>query len=163
VSRSSGADPLSDPPLELTSEGEGDVGRESVVLFAEGQEEGAVLEDIERRAKVPERRHDEGDLARDAAEFFKKSDRILDVFDRVRAEGIVELAGRKGKVVDVIDDDEVRHFGVFDDIDIDAASIGLPAADIEVPDGAPSPDDPAHDTVAEPVESGENENEGGGE
>ena len=133
------------------------------MLLPEGEKEPAMLEHVQDRAEIPERRHNEGDFFRNALEFLIERRRVLDVFDRVRAEGIFELAGRKGKVVDVIDDDEVRHFGVFDDIDIDAASIGLPAADIEVPDIAPSPDDPAHDAVAEPVESGENENEGGGE
>jgi len=143
--------------LELTSEGESDVGWEGVVFFAEGQEEGSVLENIQGRAEVPERRHDEGDLAGDASELFKKSDRILDVFDRVRAEGVLELAGGKRKVVDIIHDYEVGDIGVFDDIDINAAPIGFPAADVEVPDGAPPADDPAHDAVTELVESGKNE------
>jgi hypothetical protein len=159
----SGADLLSDATLEAACEGKRDVGREGVVLFAEGEEESAMLKDIKRRAQVPERRHDEGDFAGDAPEFFKKRRGILDVLDRVRAEGVLELAGRKGKMVDIIDDDEVRHVGVFDDIDIDPATIGLSAADVEVPDGAPPPDDPAHDAVAEPVEGGKNEDEGGGE
>jgi hypothetical protein len=149
--------------LEAAREGERDVGWEGVVLFAEGEEESAVLEDIQRRAQVPERRHDEGDFAGDTTKFLKESGRIFDMFDRVRAQGVLELSGREGEVVDVIDDDEVRHFGVFDDIDIDPASIGLPAADVEVPDGAPSADDPTHDAIAEPVEGGKNEDESGGD
>lgn len=159
----SGADLLSDATLKAAREGKRDVGREGVVLLAEGEEEGAVLEDIQRCTQVPERGNNEGDFARDAPEFFKKHHGILDVFDRVRAEGVLELTGGKGEMIDIVDDDEVRHVGVFDDVDVDPASIGLPAADVEVPDGAPPPDDPAHDAVAEPVESGENENEGGGE
>ena len=159
----SGADLLADPPLEAAREGKGDVGREGVVLFAEGEEESAVLENIQRRAQVPERRHDEGDLARDAPEFLKKSGGIFDVFDRVRAEGVLELAGGKGEMIDIVDDDEIWHVSVFDDVDVDPASIGLPAADVEVPDGAPSADDPAHDAVAEPIKGGKNEDESGGD
>jgi hypothetical protein len=138
------------------------VGWQGVVLFAEGEEEPAVLEDIEGGAEIPERRHYEGDVFRDALHLGKEGTGIFDVFDRVGAEGVFELVRGEGQLVDVIDDDEVWDLGVFDDVDIDAAAVGLATADVEVPGFAPPPDDAPHDPVAEPIQGGKEDDEDGG-
>lgn len=139
------------------------MGRQGVVFLAQGQEEPAMLEEIEGGAKVPERRDDERDVPGDPLHLLEESAGILDMLDRMGAEGVLELAGGKGQVVDVVDHDEVRDLGVFHDIDVDTPAIGLAAADVEIPHRATPPDDPAHDPVAEPVQGGEEDDEDGGE
>jgi hypothetical protein len=51
---------------------------------------------------------------------------------------------------------------VFDDVDIDAAAVGLATADVEVPGFAPPPDDSPHDPVAEPIQGRKDDDEDGG-
>ena len=78
-------DLLPDAFLKKLGTGKFNVSGQIVMFFAKSKEEVAVFENIENGAEIPEWRHDEGDLTRDAAEFFVESGRILDVLDGVRA------------------------------------------------------------------------------
>lgn len=125
--------------------------RKRVVFLSKGEEEPAVLENIEDRAEVPERWNDEGDLLGDAAEFLEESGGIFDVLDRVRAESVLELVSGEGEMVDVIHDDKVVDIGVFNDIDVDATAVRFAATDIEIPRFATVSNDPAHDSIAQKI------------
>jgi hypothetical protein len=92
-------------------------------------------------------------------EFLVKGCRVFDVLDRVGAEGVLELVGRKGQFVDAVDDDEVRDIGMFHDVYIDTPSVGLSTADVEIPFLLPVSNDPSHDSVAEEIESREQDDE----
>lgn len=139
------------------------------MLFAKGQKEPAVLKHIAGRTEIPKRRNHERDVFRDSPEFGVERCRVLDVLDSVGAEGVIKLMELERKAVDVINDDEIRDIGVFDDIDIDAATIRSAAADVEIPDLSAITNDPAKNPVTDPVEDGEEneegrrEQEGGGE
>ena len=56
-------------------------------------------------------------------------------------------------MVNIVDHYQVGDVGMIDDVDIDAASIGSAAADIEIPLLSSIADDRAHDAVAEEIES----------
>ncbi len=77
-------DLLPDAFLEKLGAGKFNVSGQIVMFLAKSEEEVAVFENIENGAKIPEWGQNEGYLARDAAEFFVESGRILDVLDGVR-------------------------------------------------------------------------------
>jgi hypothetical protein len=85
------------------------------------------------------------------------------MFDRVGTEGVLELVRGKGEVIDVIDHDEVRDLGVFYDVHVDAAAVGLAAADIQVPDSTAAADDSPENAVTEEIEDREQGDEEGGD
>lgn len=161
--RGSGTDLLAVSLLNPLCKGKDHMRGKGVMFFAEGQEKPAVLEDIQDRAQIPERRDNEGDVFGDTLQFLKKCGRIFDMFDRMGTKRVFKLPGGKGEAVDVIDHDQVRHLGVLDDVHVDSAPVRLSAADIEIPGLPPVADDPAHDPVAEPVEGGQEDGEGGGD
>lgn len=134
-----------------------------MMLLAEGEKEPAMLEDIENRAEIPEGRDHESDVARDALQFSVEGSRIFDVLDGMGAEGVLELVGGEGKLVDAVDHDQVGNLGMLDDVDIEASSVGSATTDVEIPLLAPVSNDPTHDSVAEEIQGGKENDEGGAE
>jgi hypothetical protein len=124
---------LSQQALDGPGQGQTDMTRETPMLFSEGQENPAVLKNIQSPRQVPKRREDDGDLFPDPGQFLKECGRLFDMFQGVRAEDGLELIVLKRQVIDRIDQPEIGQARMSDDIRVDPAAIGFSAADVEIP------------------------------
>src|SRR4030043_546121 len=85
------ADARSQQALDGPGQGQTDMTRETPMLFSEGQENPAVLKNIQSPRQVPKRRKDDGDLFPDPGQFLKECGRLFDMLHGVRAEDGLKL------------------------------------------------------------------------
>src|SRR4030043_1362791 len=127
------ADALSQQALDGPGQGQTDMKRETPMLFSEGQENPAVLKNIQSPRQGPKRREDDGDLFPDPSQFLKECGRLFDMLHGVRAEDGLKLFVLKRQGRDRIDQPEIGQARMSDDIRVDPAAIGFSAADVEIP------------------------------
>lgn len=110
-----------------------------------------VFPDIQRRRKIPSGRYDVNDLLANPAQLPIEAPRVLDVLKRMGTEHSLKLAIGERQAINAVQQYEVSQLGVLRNVGIDAATVSLAAADIQVPTLARD-DRPLQAAVAVPVQ-----------
>jgi len=126
-------DALSQQTLDGPGQRQTDMVWEMVMHFSESQENPAMLQDIQSSSQVPKGRKNDCDLFSNPGQFLKKSDWIFDMLHGVRAEDLFKLVVSKREAINRVDQCKIGQVRMIDNVRVDAASISLAAADVEVP------------------------------